>query len=101
MTQLNREQVYDQQIRPLMTKIIKICMENDIALFADFEIFTEEQPTLRCTTALGSASKPEKSIEHRIALGVIRHGDKLTVTNPEAVMSREDAEKMFGVNNRS
>lgn len=50
----NKEQVYDDQISPLMTQIIAICRENKIAAFMTFDIPTEEHPDLKCTTALAS-----------------------------------------------
>lgn len=33
-----KEKIYDEQISPLMTQIIKICKENDIGMFASVEI---------------------------------------------------------------
>lgn len=48
----NKEQVYDEQIFPLMNQIIAICQGAGIALLADFEICTEEKPTLCCTSVL-------------------------------------------------
>jgi len=59
----NLEPIYDEQIAPLMTKIIKICEDNDIPLIATFQLtdgpLDEEEAeeygedaTLCCTTAL-------------------------------------------------
>lgn len=51
-----REKVYDEQISPLMTKIIAICQEHKIPMVASFELDrTEghaENDPLFCTTAL-------------------------------------------------
>ena len=49
---MNKEQIYDEKVSPLMTEIIKICKENDITMLASFSIPTEEHEDLGCTTAL-------------------------------------------------
>ncbi len=33
----NKEKVYDEQIAPLMSQIIKVCKDNDIPVFAEFQ----------------------------------------------------------------
>ena len=43
-----KEQIYDDQISPLVTRIITICKEHKIALIADFSL----DDALHCTTAL-------------------------------------------------
>ncbi|WP_454871740.1 hypothetical protein [Paraburkholderia xenovorans] len=50
--QLNKEQVYDTQISPLMTQIIAICEMHKIAFVASFAIPTEADPELACSSAL-------------------------------------------------
>lgn len=44
----DNEQVYDEQISPLMTKIIQICKDNNMPMFATFA-YQDEQ---LCTTSL-------------------------------------------------
>jgi len=59
MTTANKEQIYDDQISPLMAKIIAICREHKIAHIACFAIPTEDDPSLRCTTGqLGTEFEP-------------------------------------------
>lgn len=59
MTAANKEQIYDEQISPLMAKIIEICREHKIAHLACFAIPTEDDPSLRCTTGqLGDEFQP-------------------------------------------
>ena len=48
---MNKEQIYDEQISPLMTQIIAICKEHDIQHVVSFAIPTESDPELMCTTA--------------------------------------------------
>lgn len=49
---MNKEQIYDEQIEPLMTKILGICQQNGIAMIASFDIEHEANPGLRCTSQL-------------------------------------------------
>jgi hypothetical protein len=49
---MNKEQVYDDQVSPLMSQIIEICKTNKIAFIASFSIPTEEDADLRCTSAM-------------------------------------------------
>lgn len=49
---MNKEQVYDSLINPLMAQIIEICKANKIAMLATFDIPTDEDDTLACTTHL-------------------------------------------------
>jgi hypothetical protein len=56
---MNKEQIYDEQISPLMAQIIAICQANKIAFLASFSIPNEEDPDLRCTSAmLGDEYEP-------------------------------------------
>lgn len=49
---MNKEQIYDTQINPLMAQIIKICTKHKIATFATFAIPNNDDPGLSCTTHL-------------------------------------------------
>lgn len=49
---MNKEQIYDEQIAPLMMKIIETCRQNGIAMVASFDIAHEADPGLRCTSQL-------------------------------------------------
>lgn len=49
---MNKEEIYDAEIAPLMTQIIDVCNANKIPLLATFHIPTEEDENLACTTAL-------------------------------------------------
>jgi hypothetical protein len=49
---VNKEQIYDEQISPLMAKIIEVCKANKIAFLASFSIPTEQDEDLRCTSAM-------------------------------------------------
>lgn len=67
----DKEQVYDEQINPLMTQIIDICMKHGIAMFCDFAIPTEEDPDLCCSTVMpdGEGQHPQL---HRLIIAVKR-----------------------------
>ena len=47
---MNKEQVYDERISPLMKKVLDICREHGIAMLATFDLPTEEKPGLNCST---------------------------------------------------
>ena len=56
---MNKEQIYDVQISPLMQQIIGICRENGVAMIASFSIAHdgegpngEDCSSLTCTTHL-------------------------------------------------
>jgi hypothetical protein len=53
---VNKEQVYDEQIAPLMDQVIAICRDRKIAMLATFAIPTEEDNDLSCTTHLPDES---------------------------------------------
>jgi len=47
---MNKEQIYDNQINPLMAQIIEICKTNKIAMLATFDIPNDEDADLACTS---------------------------------------------------
>jgi len=49
---MNKEQIYDSEIAPLMSKIIEVCKANKIAMLADFAIGHADDEGLKCTSAL-------------------------------------------------
>lgn len=49
---MSKEQVYDNEINPLMAQIIDICRREKIALVASFAIPVPGDGGLRCTTCL-------------------------------------------------
>lgn len=48
MAESLKEQIYDEQINPLMDKILRICREHKIAFIADFALGGD----LKCTSAM-------------------------------------------------
>lgn len=75
---MNKEQVYDEKISPLMQQIIEICREHGIAMLMDFAIGHDgEGPEgqdctdLRCSTLLPDETG-ENALMHREALTLIR-----------------------------
>lgn len=55
MSNTPKEDIYDEQISPLMSQIIEICKENDIAIAATFEL--DQNPDdpddyLHCSTVI-------------------------------------------------
>ncbi|MBR8135115.1 hypothetical protein [Burkholderia cenocepacia] len=52
MSTATKEQIYDRQISPLMTRIIAICKEHKIPIVASFFTPGDDDPELAVTTAL-------------------------------------------------
>lgn len=52
---MTKEQVYDEQIFPLMAQILEICEARKIAMVASFAIPNDEDPDLCCSSALTTA----------------------------------------------
>ncbi len=68
----SKEQIYDEQINPLMTRIIEICRENNIPLLAAFQLATSEEDKdgeFLCTTAHLEENSETLSSAREILLG--------------------------------
>jgi hypothetical protein len=77
---VNKEQVYDSEISPLMAEIVAICKREKIAMVASFSIPNgkPEDSDLCCTSALlGDDFYPPE--EFKKALKTIRHGDHFSM----------------------
>jgi len=74
MEAFNKEDVYDNEISPLMTKIIDICKEHKIPMLASFTYENcEEKGTGRCTTLLNGFEN-RKDEEFQQANKIVRNG---------------------------
>ena len=58
---MNKEQIYDAEIEPLMAQILEICKRGGIAMLASFSIPTDDAPTLSCTSCIpdGEGNTPK------------------------------------------
>lgn len=61
---LPKEKIYDEQISPLMTQIIKICKDNNIAMFSTYRLGFDEEigEDLLCTTSIPSGEEEDKKV---------------------------------------
>ncbi|WP_448144572.1 hypothetical protein [Pseudomonas silesiensis] len=68
---MSKENVYDEQISPLVHEIIGICKEHNIALLLSAQLQDEDDETLYCTTILPGTDdvSDEKFVQ---ALSIIR-----------------------------
>lgn len=58
-----KEMIYDEEIVPLMNKILRTCKEHKIAMLAHFAIPSESDIDLVCTSALTKADyKPSREM---------------------------------------
>jgi len=77
---MNKEEIYDGQISPHMDEIIKICKEHKIAMLCNFEIPTDEDSGLQCSTHLPDESgKFSKGMGE--AVRIIRSGSLVPPMN--------------------
>ncbi|MCG9785375.1 hypothetical protein L1D52_24000 [Vibrio brasiliensis] len=76
---MNKEQVYDEKISPLMQGIIKVCEEHNITMMASFSIPTEESPDLACTTALLDEKGDQLHGTYKECVRLIRNPSKAMV----------------------
>jgi hypothetical protein len=65
-----KEQVYDEDIAPLMGRILEICKENKIALVASFHCPNDANDGLFCSSVLlgGRYGKPLELVELAMVL---------------------------------
>ena len=49
---MTKEEIYDQQIGPLMAQVIAICKEHKIAFVATYSLASQDDEGLQCTSAL-------------------------------------------------
>lgn len=50
--EMTKEEIYDEQISPLMAQVIEICRKYKIANICTFALPCEENDELACTTAM-------------------------------------------------
>ncbi|WP_070106463.1 hypothetical protein [Burkholderia plantarii] len=64
---MDKEQIYDAHISPLMAQILAIAKEHQIDFVASFSIPTDADSTLRCTScALGDDAPKEFEQAHSL-----------------------------------
>jgi len=74
----DKEKVYDEEIYPLMEKIITICIDNDIPLLATFHVIErqEKDDGLFCTTSLNKNSPLLTKLTRQLVSGYDQLPDK-------------------------
>lgn len=73
---MSREEVYDKQIQPLMSQIIDICLENQIAFIADFCITDDEDAEGRSvmSAAIPPDSGDKRHTMYRVIIDCLTSG---------------------------
>ena len=82
---MNKEEVYDELISPLMTKIIDICKEHGVAMIANFAIPVDCDDDLQVTTRLfdGNDQYPDNHAAASMALRIPCSSAMITVTKED------------------
>jgi hypothetical protein len=79
-----KEEIYDEQINPMMAQIINICKEHKIAMLCDFSLDLDSG--LKCTTALleDDHDPPEEMLRAMKTLKPApRSVERITITHPD------------------
>ncbi len=71
----NKEEVYDQDIKPLMSQLIDICIENKIPMVAEYHIPIDSHPGLCVSTAV--VEHIEYVPEHILAILCVQQMNRL------------------------
>lgn len=84
---MTKEQIYDEQISPLMDQIIEICQKHKIANVCSFALEDENGEELFCTTAM-LADEFDPPEHYKKALAVLYPPQRtatamMTVTKPD------------------
>jgi len=67
----NKEEIYDDQISPLMTKIIDICQSNNIAYICSFALNDEEEGDPLLCTSLNTKAETLAPEQFSICFGIL------------------------------
>lgn len=75
---MNKEEIYDNEISPLMRQILEICKRGKIAMVASFFIPTPDDEDLMCSSCLLDEEYDAPQSYHK-AMRQIRQGDNFTM----------------------
>ncbi len=75
----NKEEIYDQDIKPLMSRIIDICIENKISMVAEYHIPVDNHPNLCVSTAV--VEHIEHVPDHIISILCIQQMNRMGLYN--------------------
>lgn len=78
---MNKEEICDTQIAPLLDQIIAICQQHGIAAFMNFAIPTEEEPDKQCLTVLCDGEGHHPGL-HGLILDVLHSTQDLPPMTP-------------------
>ena len=81
---MNKEQIYDESIAPLVTEILSLCQQHGIAMVASFAIPTPADPDLFCTCLLpdgdGKSCETFEKAANLIRFGAAPQAVAFTIT---------------------
>lgn len=77
---LNKEQVYDAQINPLMEQILTICQAHGIAMLCTFAIPTPDDDELACTSMLPDETGENHPAHKRAYQAVMQRSQAFAIT---------------------
>jgi hypothetical protein len=89
-----KEEIYDQEISPLMAQVIACCKEHKIAFVATYSLSSPDDEGLQCTSALleKDCEPPETYLEAmRTLYGRARNPLMITTRDADGNVTRMDA----------
>lgn len=85
---MNKEQVYDGEIAPLMHEILRICKRNGIACVASFAIPIPGDDTLAVSSSTPDGNN-KRPLAHTLALNILLSGQSKVSELPPSVLEKE------------
>lgn len=82
---MNKEQVYDGEIAPLMHEILRICKRNGIACVASFAIPTPGDDSLAVSSSTPDGNN-KRPLQHTLALNILLSGQSKVSEAPQSVL---------------
>lgn len=87
MTNMTKEEIYNNEVYFLMSKIIEVCQANDIAMFAHFQLDdTEDGGQDLCTTALPVGTDRDKEMIKLLSQTATQEGSTSLLVTMSKVM---------------
>lgn len=86
---MNKEQIYDAQIHPLMAQILAVCKEHKISMIATFDTPNDDDPDLVCTSHTPDESGKFSERIRRVRRAVFENRSAIVLTIVSPTRGRE------------
>ncbi len=93
MNHFDKEKVYDEEIFPLITKVVEICQKHEIPMVASFTYKAYSESTDRCTTILNGFKgrfEPIYQAAHAMFRSPERRSLSIMITKKDGEIERHE-----------